>query len=197
MGRPRAAAWVAVAFALSAAGSRLCNTSEVVVLEEGSPVGCVRRSYFDEHAEPPVTLRFSGTDVEYAVDEATLQCREGTSVFERKGGDNAWLMRSAILVLSMQGGFGLLEASMVRDDNVASIMAKNVLDLILGSVAFFLYGYQLAFGERRKGAALKWCFGSLWPVRFARDPVDFMFHFSFAATASTIDSGCVAARFRR
>lgn len=104
MGRPRAAAWVAVAFALSAAGSRLCNTSEVVVLEEGSPVGCVRRSYFDEHAEPPVTLRFSGTDVEYAVDEATLQCREGTSVFERKGGDNAWLMRSAILVLSMQGG---------------------------------------------------------------------------------------------
>ena len=83
---------------------------------------------------------------------------------------------------------------MVRDDNVASIMAKNVLDLILGSVAFFLYGYQLAFGERRKGAALKWCFGSLWPVRFARDPVDFMFHFSFAATASTIDSGCVAER---
>ena len=83
---------------------------------------------------------------------------------------------------------------MVRDDNVASIMAKNVLDLILGSVAFFLYGYQLAFGERRKGAALKWCFGSLWPVRFARDPVDFMFHFSFAATASTIDSGCVADR---
>ena len=85
MGRPRAAAWVAGAFALSAAGSRRCTTSAVVVLEEGSSVGCVRRSYFDEHAEPPVTLRFSGTDVESAVDEATRQGREGTSVFERQG----------------------------------------------------------------------------------------------------------------
>lgn len=230
----RGVVWVALGWVLRGVDGHAnsCNASEIVVLDEGAPTGCVPISALESFTAPgDIFTRFWSTEstfIDLGVERKALSCREGTSVAERKGADNAWVMRSGILVISMQGGFGLLEASMVRDDNVASIMMKNILDLIFGSVMcfagvslveslrrfvessrvesrrseslaspflrFFLYGYQLAFGATRPGAGLRGFFGSLWPVRFARDPVGFMFHYSFAATASTIDSGAVAER---
>ena len=50
--------------------------------------------------------------------------------------DVAWVLKNAFLVLTMQSGFGLLEAGCVSTKNVANIMVKNYLDVVFGSWNF-------------------------------------------------------------
>merc|ERR1719395_1065 len=72
--------------------------------------------------------------------------------------------------------------------NSANIMAKNVLDLVLSSVLYFYLGYPLAYG---RGADENSFIGS---TDVDNDMTNMLFQFSFAATASTIDSGALAER---
>ena len=51
---------------------------------------------------------------------------------ELTASDAAWLLNAAFLILTMQSGFGLLEAGYVSVKNVAGIMMKNVVDVVLG-----------------------------------------------------------------
>ena len=51
---------------------------------------------------------------------------------ELTASDAAWLLNAAFLILTMQSGFGLLEAGYVSVKNVAGIMIKNVVDVVLG-----------------------------------------------------------------
>ena len=44
-------------------------------------------------------------------------------------------------------GFALLESGTVRAKNVTNILLKNVSDMCLGWIAFWLVGFGLAFGE--------------------------------------------------
>jgi len=46
--------------------------------------------------------------------------------------DAAWILTNAFLVLTMQSGFGLLEAGCVSSKNIANIMVKNVVDVCMG-----------------------------------------------------------------
>mmetsp|Transcript_90739 Transcript_90739/g.242941 ORF Transcript_90739/g.242941 Transcript_90739/m.242941 type:complete len:717 (+) Transcript_90739:21-2171(+) len=122
------------------------------------------------------------------IDASALECvGHGTSTAARKGTDNSWVFTSGIRVLSMQGGFGLLESSTVRSTNSVNIMMKNMLDLMLGSLFYFYIGYQLTFGAGGNSFV-----GNLG-AEFT-DPIFFVFQWSFAATASTIDSGACAER---
>jgi len=60
--------------------------------------------------------------------------------------DNTWLLIAAVLVLFMQAGFALVEAGMTRSKNAGNIMMKNMMDIAVAGVAFFVVGYGFAFG---------------------------------------------------
>ncbi|CEM02171.1 unnamed protein product [Vitrella brassicaformis CCMP3155] len=83
----------------------------------------------------------------------------------------------------MQAGFGMVEAGCVSKKNNVNIMMKNMADMVVGGLSFYFIGYPIAF------TLLSW----QWEFE-PQDSAHWFFQFSFAATASTIDSGAVAER---
>lgn len=108
--------------------------------------------------------------------------------------DTGWILSSAIVVISMQGGFALVEAGGVRKSNSINIMMKNVADLCVGAFAFWMFGWGVAYGEG-EGSNSFIGSGEFFGVGMTSLSLWF-FQFSFAATTSTIDSGAVAERFK-
>lgn len=118
--------------------------------------------------------------------------------------DNAWLVISAILIFMMQAGFAMLEAGSVSSESTVNVLFKNVSDTCISSVAFWLLGYGLAYGDA-------WM-GFIGTTNFALNGDDFnlvlhnhrqvnkyAFFFqkwAFAATTATIVSGSLAERCR-
>lgn len=106
-----------------------------------------------------------------------------------------WTMVAAALVFFMQPGFALLEAGFTRAKNAVNIIMKNLMDLAVGSIAFFLVGFGLMFGETTNG----W-YGT---TNFAPSELGgelglafLIFQTVFAATAATIVSGALAERIK-
>ncbi len=63
-------------------------------------------------------------------------------------GDNAWLLVSSALVLMMTGpGLALFYGGLVRTKNVLATMMQSMFLMSLMSIAWFVFGYSLAFGE--------------------------------------------------
>jgi len=117
--------------------------------------------------------------------------------------DNMVLFVCAVLVLFMQAGFAMLEIGLNSAKNVVNILSKNVMDLSVGVLLFFLVGYGLMypgddfaggyFGFAQVGIGgdtVEAAAGALNPQ------VDFLFQVAFAATAATIVSGAVAGRMK-
>ncbi|RED53835.1 methyl-accepting chemotaxis protein [Aestuariispira insulae] len=108
--------------------------------------------------------------------------------------DHVWTMVAAALVLSMQGGFLLLEAGLVRSKNSINVAQKNMADLIVSGMVFGGVGFMLMFGDSMGGfIGLEWdlfAFDTLpdWTLTF------FIFQVTFCGTAATIVSGAVAER---
>ncbi len=44
-------------------------------------------------------------------------------------------------------GFGMLESGVVSLKNEVNIMMKNVVDVVLGGLTYWAFGYGLTFGE--------------------------------------------------
>jgi ammonium transporter, Amt family len=98
----------------------------------------------------------------------------------------------------MQAGFTLVECGSVRKKNASSVLLKNIIDTLFGAVAFWFFGYAFAFGGSHKGFIgnkASFFFGSGFEEDEAEDEyLRFIFQFSFANTAATIVSGCLAER---
>ena len=107
--------------------------------------------------------------------------------------DSSWLVSSGMVVLSMQAGFALLEAGVVRRSHAANIMMKNLLDLCISAVSWWAVGWGIAFGASGEWGVIGT--DQFWGVGVS-DVAHFFFQFTFAATVSTIDSGSVAERMR-
>tara|TARA_B100000780_G_C21110729_1_gene448858 strand:+ start:892 stop:2142 length:1251 start_codon:yes stop_codon:yes gene_type:complete len=60
--------------------------------------------------------------------------------------DTVWVAICAALIFFMEGGFALLEAGFVRSKNAMSIIAKVIIDIIFGGMAFFAIGFGIAYG---------------------------------------------------
>lgn len=98
-----------------------------------------------------------------------------------------WMLLSAILVFFMQAGFTLVESGMTRSKNAVNIAMKNLLDICVGSLTYWMIGYSLMYGSTSNG----WFF---WSGLFQGKGADLLFQTMFAATAATIVSGAIAGR---
>jgi Amt family ammonium transporter len=114
--------------------------------------------------------------------------------------DNVFVLLAGVLVIFMQAGFALVEAGFTRAKSVANIMMKNLIDFCAGAVAFFAFGFAIAFNGSFDGfgkffggtdfflSTGSFAYGNLTPEVF------FIFQVAFAATAATIVSGAMAER---
>jgi len=53
---------------------------------------------------------------------------------------------AAFLVFFMQAGFAMVEAGFTRAKNACNILMKNLMDLFIGSLAFWALGFGVMFG---------------------------------------------------
>ncbi len=60
--------------------------------------------------------------------------------------DTVWVALCAALIFQMEGGFALLEAGFVRAKNAMSIIAKVIIDIAFGGLAFYAVGFGIAYG---------------------------------------------------
>lgn len=107
-----------------------------------------------------------------------------------------WTIIAASLVFFMQAGFALVETGFTRAKNAVNIIMKNIMDVSVGAIVFFIVGFGLMFGTSAGG----WIgtdgflltkigdYSPEWSYTF------FFFQAVFAATAATIVSGAVAER---
>lgn len=109
--------------------------------------------------------------------------------------DILWVLVASGLVFVMQAGFALLESGFTRSKNSINVAMKNMTDLGLSVILYWMSGFGIMFGVSYHG----W-FGTsdflfetgadVWQTTF------FLFQAMFCATAATIVSGASAERMR-
>lgn len=117
--------------------------------------------------------------------------------------DNLFLFITAVLVLFMQAGFAMVESGFNASKNTVNILMKNLLDLSVGGLVFWLVGFGLMYpGSDYAGKFFGFAGFGVSEVAPTPGPgtlnpqVDFFFQVVFAATAATIVSGAVAGRMK-
>jgi Amt family ammonium transporter len=125
--------------------------------------------------------------------------------------DTAWTLIAAFLVFWMNAGFGCVESGFCRAKNAVNILGKNFVVFGISSLAFWLVGWGIMFGDGNgfmgtcgwlisgadnspaTGDAYQGVFKAL---NWTGIPLlaKFFFQLVFAGTAATIVSGCVAER---
>jgi Amt family ammonium transporter len=126
--------------------------------------------------------------------------------------DNFVLFICAVLVLFMQAGFAMVEAGFNAAKNTVNILFKNVMDLGVGVILFFLVGFGLMYPANYEdpmfsidGVSKFFAFGGFGIYELSEaaaaeatfsPQVDWLFQAVFAATAATIVSGAVAGRMK-
>jgi Amt family ammonium transporter len=61
--------------------------------------------------------------------------------------DTVWVVVAACMVFLMQAGFAMLEVGFSRGKNVGAVVAKILVNLSIGTIAFWAVGFGLAFGS--------------------------------------------------
>jgi len=128
--------------------------------------------------------------------------------------DTVWTLMTAFLVFWMNAGFALVESGFCRSKNCVNILAKNFIVFAISSIAYWVLGFGLMFGD---GTGF-WAVRGLWFVAGADNSpatgeayrgvytalswtgtpllAKFFFQLVFAGTAATIVSGAVAERIK-
>ena len=128
--------------------------------------------------------------------------------------DTMWVLFTAMLVFFMNLGFATVEAGFCRVKNSTNILSKNFIVFAVSSIAFWVLGWGVMFGNGNgfmgldgllflggadnspaTGEAYKGVYAS---INWTGVPLlaKFFFQLVFAGTAATIVSGCVAERIK-
>ena len=143
----------------------------------------------------------------------------------RMGLDTMWVLVAGMLVFFMNAGFALVESGLCRAKNCVNILSKNFVVFALSTLAFYVVGWGLMFGDGNgffgtsglffvSGAdnspALGSAYAAMNPfsttvyegvygaINWTPVPLwaKFFFQLAFAGTAATIVSGAVAERIK-
>jgi Amt family ammonium transporter len=127
--------------------------------------------------------------------------------------DTVWVMVTAMLVFFMNLGFATVESGMCRAKNCVNILSKNFVVFAVASIAYWLLGWGLMFGNGSPyvGTEGVWMVsgadnspavanysGAYTAIGWAGVPLwaKFFFQLVFTGTAATIVSGAVAERIK-
>lgn len=146
-----------------------------------------------------------------AAQVAELQTKLGDA---KVAADTIWVLVAAMLVFFMNLGFGMVESGFARAKNCVNILSKNFIVFAASSIAFWVLGWGLMFGDGNGFMGLKglWFLGGAdnspasgdayqgvySAISWATVPflAKFFFQLVFAGTAATIVSGAVAERIK-
>lgn len=108
--------------------------------------------------------------------------------------DVLWVVLCAGLVFTMQLGFLCLEAGLSRSKNSINVAVKNMADLSVAILLYWMFGFGIMFGASEHGwfgsGFVMLSFLDTWQAAF------FLFQAMFCTTAATIVSGAAAERMR-
>lgn len=108
-----------------------------------------------------------------------------------------YLLFSAYIVFVMQLGFAMLCAGSVRAKNAMNIMLTNVVDAVVGSISYYLFGFAFAFGtgSESNNPFIGTHFFALKDVPDGTyDYGFFLYQWAFAIAVAGITSGSIAER---
>jgi Amt family ammonium transporter len=125
--------------------------------------------------------------------------------------DSLWLILCGALVMFMHPGFALLETGCSRAKNAQSVLFKNILNVTVGSVAWYIFGFGFAYGGPNKDGLLENKFigsmkfagggfltadddGNMAIAKEQSSMLVWFFQWAFCTAAATIVSGAVAQR---
>ena len=134
--------------------------------------------------------------------------------------DTVWVLIAGFMVFFMNLGFGCVESGMCRAKNCVNILSKNFIVFAVSSIAFWIIGWGLMFGNDADGKSDGGYYGKvgLWfvngtdnspatgdaykgdyaSISWTGVPLSakFFFQLVFTGTAATIVSGAVAERIK-
>lgn len=99
-----------------------------------------------------------------------------------------FILLGAIMVLAMHAGFAFLEVGTVRHKNQVNALVKIITDFGFSAVAYFVIGYQIAYGNHFFASA------DALVANNGYELVKFFFLLTFAAAIPAIISGGIAER---
>ncbi|MGE0704649.1 MAG: ammonium transporter, partial [Vicinamibacterales bacterium] len=126
--------------------------------------------------------------------------------------DTIWVVVAGCLVFFMNLGFALVESGFCRAKNTVNILSKNFIVFAVSSLAFYVFGWGLMFGNGSGFIGSEGMFalggadnspltgdayaGAYSAIAWTGIPLyaKFFFQLVFAGTAATIVSGSVAER---
>ncbi|KAL9672472.1 hypothetical protein QQ045_028723 [Rhodiola kirilowii] len=110
--------------------------------------------------------------------------------------NTVYLLFSAYLVFVMQLGFAMLCAGSVRAKNAMNILLTNVVDAVVGSLSYYLFGFAFAFGAgTNANPFIGTCFFALADIPNSNyDYSFFLYQWAFAIAVAGITSGSIAER---
>jgi Amt family ammonium transporter len=104
-----------------------------------------------------------------------------------------YLLFSAYLVFVMQLGFAMICAGSVRAKNAMNIMLTNVVDAVVGSISFYLFGFAFAYGNSNPFIGTN-LFALANIPNENYDYGFFLYQWAFAIAVAGITSGSIAER---
>lgn len=128
--------------------------------------------------------------------------------------DTLWVLITAFLVFFMNLGFAMVESGLCRAKNAVNILSKNFIVFAISSLAFYILGWGLMFGDGSRFVGLQGLLfvsgsdnspatgdayqGVYSAINWAGVPIwaKYFFQLVFAGTAATIVSGAVAERIK-
>ncbi|XP_055598087.1 putative ammonium transporter 2 isoform X1 [Uranotaenia lowii] len=113
--------------------------------------------------------------------------------------DGTFIILCSFLLVALQTGFALLESGCVNANNEVDMMLRNVVDIVLGGLSFWLFGYAFMLGRSDyKNPFIG--LGDFLTDPATHDPLMgqilavYLFQMTFSASATTIVGGAVAER---